>query len=136
MQKPYKVSVVLDKEYGERLFDLTETGPVWIVDTPRNREAAQAEWARDKSRTHLTGVTTFKSGDLSAEDAFVGNLGTIDLHHGPYSADPPYTVLEVIGTPLTGRIKKELAEFGFDQFESLPDGFVAVRPLPDIEAAE
>jgi hypothetical protein len=136
MGKPYKVYVVLDEEYGERLLDLAKTGPVWIVDTSRNREAAQRVWAANKSQTHLNGVTTFTTGDCSAEDALINHLDTIDLHHGVYSADPPYTILEAIGTPITDRLKTELAPFRFNEFESVAEGFRAVRPVPISEATE
>jgi hypothetical protein len=134
MADAYRLFVVLDKDYGERLSDLAPRGPVWIVDTPSNREAAQKLWAVDKSRTHLDGVTTFKGGDCSAEDALINDLETIDLHHGFYSANPPYTVLEVIGTVITERLKTELAGFGFNEFQSNADGFRAVRPVPSSAA--
>ena len=136
MGEPYKVYVVLNREYGERLFDLVPKGPVWIVDTPPNREAAQSLWAADKAQTHLTGVTTFKAGDCPAEDALINEMDTIDLHHGIYSAEPPYTVLEVIGTPITELVKTELTVFGFNEFEAVGDGFRAVRPLPSGDGIE
>jgi hypothetical protein len=45
MTEPYRVFVVVDREYGERLAELAQTGPVWIVDTPANRSVAQQIWA-------------------------------------------------------------------------------------------
>jgi len=33
---PYKVFVVVDREFGEQLATLTPGLPVWIVDTPIN----------------------------------------------------------------------------------------------------
>lgn len=47
-----------------------------------------------------------------------------------YSANPPYTIVEVIGMGISDRVEDALAEFGFDQFELTPQGFRAVRPLP------
>lgn len=42
---PYRVFVVLDREYGEQLSELAEKSPVWIVDTPKNRRTrAAAIW--------------------------------------------------------------------------------------------
>jgi hypothetical protein len=38
---PYKVYVVVDREFGEKLSDLERGMPVWIVDTPTNRPVAQ-----------------------------------------------------------------------------------------------
>jgi len=131
MADAYRVFVVVDREYGERLSELARTGPVWVVDTPNNRAAAQKIWAVDANRSHLNGVTTFKTGeDCSPEDTLINELDTIDLHHGTYSANPPYTVLEVIGAVMSERLKTELSAFGFDEFEATAEGFCAVRPLP------
>ena len=132
MTNTYRVFIVLDREYGDRLSELARSGPVWIVDTPLNRAAAQKIWTVDVNRSHLEGVTTFKMGDGSSpQDAFINELDTIDLHHGTYSADPPYTVLEVIGTPISERIKAELSRFGFDEFQATVEGFHTVRPVPN-----
>jgi len=131
MADAYRVFVVVDREYGERLSELARTGPVWIVDTPNNRAAAQKIWAADANRSHLEGVTTFKTGDdCSCEDTLINELDTIDLHHGSYSADPPYTVLEVIGAVMSERVKTELSQFGFGEFQATAEGFRAMRPLP------
>jgi hypothetical protein len=127
----YRVFVVLDREYAERLSEVAAAGPVWIVDTPTNRAAAQRIWAADPNRSHLDGITTFKTADESSpETALIEQLDTIDLHHGTYSASPPYTVLEIIGTTISERTQAELSRFGFDQFQGTAEGFRAVRQLP------
>jgi hypothetical protein len=132
MVEPYRVFVVLDREYGERLFELAHTGPVWIVDTPLNRTAVQKIWAVDPNRSHLDGVTTFKTGDDSSpEDSLINELDVIDLHHSTYSADPPYTVLEVIGAEMSERVRSGFCEFGFNEFQTTAEGFRAMRPLPN-----
>ena len=61
---------------------------------------------------------------MSSEDVLINELGAIDLHHGLYSANPPYTVLEVIGTGITARLKAELWDFGFDDFQETDQGSV------------
>jgi hypothetical protein len=132
MAEPYRIFVVLDQEYGGRLSELAQTGPVWIVDTPPNRSVAQQIWAANPNRNHLIGITTFKFAEgSSSEDILINELDTIDLHHGTYSANPPYTVLEVIGTKLSARLKAELSQFGFDEFQEGAQGFRAVRPMPN-----
>jgi hypothetical protein len=128
MALAYRVFVVLDRVYGERLSELARIGPVWIVDTTLNRAAAQGIWAERPKGSHLDGVTTFKAGDSSPEDALINELNTIDLHHGSYSADRPYTVLEVIGAVLSESITAELSLFGFIDFQATAEGFRAVRP--------
>ena len=129
MNAEYRVFLVLEKECGEHLRELLRTGPVWVVDTPTNRVAAQKIWAERPDGTHLEGVTTFKSSADCAEDALLEQLGTIDLQHGPYSADPPYTVLECIGASATERLKRELGQYGFNEFQPTSTGFRAIRPL-------
>jgi len=137
MAEAYRVFVVLDRDYGERLLELPRSGPVWIVDTPQNRAAAQNLWAVNPNRNHLEGVTTFKAGqDCSNEETLINELDTIDLHHGSYSADPPYTVLEVIGVRLSDKLENELSRFGFNQFRATTEGFGAVRPVPSNRISE
>lgn len=131
MVDAYRVFVVLDREYGERLSALTRKGPVWIVDTPLNRAAAHDMRALHNYRSHLDGITTFAAGNnLLPEDLFINELGTIDMHHGIYSADPPYTELEVIGTAISDKVKAELSQFGFNDFQPTAERFRAIRPLP------
>jgi hypothetical protein len=127
---PYGVFVVLDGEYGTRLSQLVVKGPVWILDTPINRAAAQSFWNAFPDRDHLDGITVFTSKNSgSTEEALLCEIDTIDMHHNAYSADPPYTVLEIIGTPLTAKIELELSRYGFDEFLTTAEGFRAVRPL-------
>lgn len=137
MAEAYRVFFVLDRDYGERLLELARSGPVWIVDTPQNRAVAQNLWAANPNRNHLEGVTTFKAGDdCSSEETLINELDTIDLHHGSYSADPPYTVLEVIGARLSDKLENELSRFGFNQFRATTGGFGAVRPVPSNHVSE
>jgi hypothetical protein len=136
MTQPYRVFVVVDRDYGQHLTELAKAGPVWIADTPVNRPVAQEIWAAHPNRSHLEGVTTFKvSEGTSSEDMLINELDTIDLHHGTYSANTPYTVLDVIGTLITARLKAELGEYGFDDFQETPQGFRAVRPILDDPAS-
>jgi hypothetical protein len=131
MAEPYRVFVVVDRNYGEPLAALAQTGPVWIVDTPANRTVAQRIREADASSSHLKGITTFKAPEVaSSEDILINELDSIDLHHGAYSANPPYTILDVIGTAITAKLKAELAQFGFNEFQETPQGFCAVRPIP------
>jgi hypothetical protein len=136
MTEPCRVFVVVDRHYGQRLTELARSGPVWIMDTPANRTVAQQIWTADPNRSHLEGVTTFKSPEgSSSEDILINELDTIDLHHGTYSTNPPYTVLDVIGTAITARLRAELAQFDFDEFQETAQGFRAVRPIPTDDVA-
>lgn len=126
---PYKVFVVVDREFGEKLSELEKGVPVWIVDTPTNKPVVQRFWKERPVEDHLTGITTFNDvASLSPEDSLLSHLDTIELHHGVYSADPPYTVLEVLGTELTENATGALSEYGFNKFQITSTGFVTSRP--------
>jgi hypothetical protein len=128
---PYKVYIVVDREFGEQLAQLERGVPVWIVDTPANKVVAQRLWNERHDQDHLTGITTFNDVTSSpTEDILLARLDAIDLHHGTRSAEPPYTVIEVIGTPLSIRAKAGLSEYGFNGFRVTAVGFVAERPEP------
>jgi hypothetical protein len=124
--RPYLVSVVVDGEYGAEIATLLDSGPVWAVDTQTNRTVAADLWAKFPDRDHLDGVTIFQ-GAGSPEETLINKLDTIDMHHNAYSADPPYTILQVFGTVLTARIETELRRYGFDSFSGRADGFRATR---------
>lgn len=125
---PYKVYVVVDRAFGEKLAELERGVPVWIVDTPTNKPVAQRFWNDRPDENHLTGITTFNDlNSLSPEEMLLGHLDTIELHHGSHSADPPYTVIEVFGTQLTASAKNVLSEYGFNAFHITSTGFTASR---------
>ena len=123
-----RVLVILDPTYGQQLLALEPGQPVWIADTPTNAPVVRSIWSRRPGETHLTGITLFSvAGEDAPEDAFIRQLGPIDLHHGPYSTEEPYRVLDVIGASLTDEIEAELKLLGFDVFHRNPNGFTAVR---------
>ena len=123
-----KVILVLEPAYGNRLVPLASTGHVWVIDTPENRVAASGHWAQRPEHKVEYGVTTFKSsGDATRLEMCLGILGTIGLHHGEYASNPPYSVLEVVGLPLTDEAQSAVEDFGFRSFESTTEGFRAAR---------
>jgi hypothetical protein len=124
---PYKVIVVVDRNFGERLVTLPEGTPVWIVDTPINSPVAHCLW-KERKHNDLMGITIFQADSfISPEAILIGELDTIDLHHGSFSADPPYVQLEVYGTHLCNEIRTELFRYGFNEFDSTLEGFRASR---------
>jgi hypothetical protein len=97
-----EVLVVLDPNFADRVRDAWRGQPVWITMSPVNAPEVRALWANTSSPNHLTGITGFAHDErAAAEDRLLGQLSMIDLHHGPYSTDTPYTVLTVIGAQLT-----------------------------------
>jgi len=125
---PYKVYVVVDRAFGEKLAELERGVPVWIVDAPTNKPVARRFWNERPDENHLTGITTFNDlNSLSQEEMLLGHLDTIELHHGSLSANPPYTVIEVFGMQLTAKAKNVLSEYGFNAFQITVTGFTASR---------
>jgi hypothetical protein len=124
----YRVMVVVDRAFGEQLESITRGIPVWIIDSPTNRAFVEKAWREYPEPSHLKGITIFNSPeDASAERSLLGQLDTIDLHHGAYSADPPYSELEVIGVVLTEAIQTALEQTGFKELHPTDSGFRAVQ---------
>jgi hypothetical protein len=127
---PYKIYVVVERKFGEQLMEIPEGVPVWIVDTPINKPVAERLRKERKNQSDLIGITTFNDCTSSSpEELLVDELDTIDLHHGPHSANPPYIELEVVGARLTDEIKAELSEYSFTQFEPTAEGFRCTRSV-------
>ena len=124
-----EVGLVLDPYFGLRLETIAQRMPVWVVDTPTNRPYAEKLWAQRKAGHSAADVTTFCVCESNpADDWCLGILDTIDLHHGEYSADPPYQALEVIGANITDEIRSKLASLGFVNIVANPPrGFRASR---------
>ena len=125
LEKIFKVTLVYDRNFGERLPSIASVSHVWIVDTPANRIFAEDYWRR-RSDDDLTGtITTFKVPEGTTDCPDI--LDTIDLHHGVLSSNPPYAVFEVIGLPLSPQLKSRIRKLGFTLFEPTADGFFARR---------
>lgn len=128
------VAVVVDREFGERLLPLVQRFHVWVCDTPVNRTAAEKAWESISPGAvwNEAGATIFKvSENDNPEDMVLDRLTDVDLHHGEYSHDPAWSVIEVYGSKPTAALRQALQEFGVDKFRETPDGFVCSRPLTE-----
>jgi hypothetical protein len=130
---PRRVVVILDAEYGEKLRGLAPALPIWIVMSPTNEPVIRSLWSMAVGPIDpITGITGLRWDPGSEpEERFLYELDTIDLHHGPDSTMYPYTVLEVIGVPLTVPVRTALSKFGFYHFTEDPDRFIATRSLEE-----
>ena len=129
VNSPHCVHVILDPDFDQRVTDLPTGEPVWIVASPTNEPAVRQLWQQRPPASHLDGITLFRSHG-SPEDAFLREIGTIDLHHGEDSAYPPYSLLEVVGCQPLEEIRSALAEFGFQIIDNSLEGFSAQRSIP------
>ncbi|HEY4031564.1 MAG TPA: hypothetical protein VGM25_14550 [Caulobacteraceae bacterium] len=122
------ILVILDPDYGPRLREVPPGRPIWIAMSPANEPVVRSLWQTRTDVGSVTGITGFRfDAGVAAEENFLANLDTIDLHHGPYSTPVPYTELEVIGAPLNSTVRAVLSQIGFTQFITGEDGFVARR---------
>ena len=122
-----KVALVLDPDYGDKLTSLADVSHVWVIDTPSNRAVASEYWAQNPTYQAELGITTFNSENKSRLESCLNILEAVDTHHGPHSSDPPYSVIEVIGLPLTDDAKAAIEGLGFETFETTVEGFRATR---------
>ena len=118
---PRSVAVVFETDFSDRLGSLAFRSPVWIVDTPRNRAAAEEAWQSTVEWPHIT-VTLFRPPETEAtEDDWRALLGQVSIHERSLEA------IEVIGAPLTLVARAALAESGLARFEETSNGFRAKR---------
>jgi hypothetical protein len=119
--------VVLDPKFGDRLHEVRPGRPIWIVESSLNTPVVRAFWAAPPGLRGRTDVTLFTPKARNAAHAFLSELDMIDLHHGPYSSQTPYTQIDVLGAPLTDEIHAALEYLGFDEFRPDQSGFTAHR---------
>lgn len=92
------VAIVLDPDFGAELHQLAAQMPVWIVDSPGNRPAIEAEWTRRRRDGAVRELSVFRAIDgLAASGHLAALLRTIDAAHGPSAQDPAFRTLLVFG---------------------------------------
>jgi hypothetical protein len=132
MADPYRVAIVVDRQFGPQLADMAKRLHVWICDSPTNRPAVEAIWrARGGREYHIeSGATIFDCApDEAIEDALVNIIRAVDEHHGEHSHDPPWSTIEVIGCSPSPCVQRAFAEFGAQIAGLQPDRFEARRPI-------
>jgi hypothetical protein len=111
---PYRVILVVDRAFGTRVRELPEGTPAWIVDSPANHPAIVARWEEKKEKNHLVGLTSFRdSPQLSPADLAASMIEEIEMHHGVYSHEPPFSRLTVINVSAAPALTSNLEEIGF-----------------------
>lgn len=109
------VAIVFDGEYSASLEKLAFRTPVWLVDTPANRSAAEDAWRDAVEWPHIS-VTLFR-----AHDDWKTLVDEIELRERSLEA------LEVIGKSLTDETRAVLVAAGFTRFDDTANGFRARR---------
>jgi hypothetical protein len=110
---PRSVAIVFSEDYSSQLEKLAFHTPVWMIDTPENRNAAEEAWRRAMEWPHIA-VTLFRPLEWSVLLEQIALQGRFD-------------VIEAIGTPLTPAAEAALREARFVRIEPTPTGFRARR---------
>lgn len=107
------VALVFVADYSASLEALAFRTPVWLVDTPPNRNAAEEAWRSAVDWPHIS-VTLFRE-----QDDWKTLVDQIALRERT-----PDT-LEVIGRALTEETREILVEAGFTRFDESERGVKA-----------
>ena len=110
---PRSVAVVFAEDFSSQLEKLAFHTPVWMVDTPANRAAAEEAWMQAVEWPHIS-VTLFRPLDWEPLLEQIGMQGRFE-------------VVEAIGTGLTPPVREKLEGAGFVRIVETPTGFRARR---------
>jgi len=114
MNPANRITIVADYDFRQGLAGFPEAEPVWIADTPGNRVIIEKAWKDNKNFNHLTGVTSYKTGEsANPEDDVIGLLPIIEEHHGYYSHTPPYDAVLIYGVSRSEKLFKAFQDYGF-----------------------
>ena len=106
------VAIVFNPDFASRLQKLAFHTPVWIVETPQNRAAAEEAWMRRQEWPHIA-ITLFRP-----EEEWRALLTQIAIEH-------PVDSVEVISHGLTEDARTALGEAGYQKFDRTAEGFRA-----------
>jgi hypothetical protein len=131
MTRSVTVNIVVDPEFGDRLAEIAERGPVWIAATATNRAAAEHWWNAHSPPDEFEGVTTFLVVSGEAPEQWCEEvLPTVDMHFGAYDDNPPmYDAVDVWGAIPTSALVEHLATNGYPHITRMDGGFRASRDL-------
>ncbi len=114
---PRSVAIVFAGDFSAQLEKLSFHTPVWLIDTPENRTAAEEAWQRAIEWPHIS-VTLFRSSAATpSRDDWHALLDQIALQKRPVDA------IEIFGAPLTNIARATLEEAGYERFEETANGF-------------
>jgi hypothetical protein len=127
----YRVHLVVDRAFRACEWQLPLNEPVWIVETAANRPYVTESTKTRPGRDHLTGVTAFNDApDSTPEELAERMLSIIDMHHGEYSANPPYDALHVIGARKSADFVAAAGAFGLSEVSGRDFDFELRIPEP------
>lgn len=115
------VAIVFTPDYASQLEKLAFHTPVWLVDTPENRSAAEETWRQAIEWPHIS-VTLFRPPDReAAKEEWLALIEQIRYR------ERAVDTIDAIGVSLTAVARAALEEAGFRRFEESSGGFRARR---------
>lgn len=129
-----RVSIVVDRDYGERILQLAKSSHVWVVDSLDNRPMVERFWREgrlnEKADPFDWGITMFEAeSEESPQMSCARILWDVEDHHGKFSQEPPWLEIEVHGAPLDNRLRGLFLELGVVSFEGRSGGFIGRRAI-------
>ncbi|MBN9682351.1 MULTISPECIES: hypothetical protein [unclassified Corallococcus] len=132
---PHKVGIVVDPGFGDRVAELARVFHVWVVESRENTPVIQGIWksglveaAADPLAVGVTSFATFEGESLEEMCARIAD--DVNVHHGEFAHDPPWSEIEVFGGKLTSILRHVFEELGATAFTPTQEGFVCRRSLP------
>jgi hypothetical protein len=114
-----RIEVIVEPYFRGDLLALARAHPVWIADTPQNKDAIDEAW-RTGGDMDLFEVSRCSVENPSHQMENLGMiLGVLDDHHFPYD-------IIVHGLQPDASVEQFISEAGFRIIERRPDGFTAV----------
>lgn len=118
----YAVALVVDPNFGEDLCLLAERLAVFAISSPANVQASQ-EAALNPSCKHE--VQVLRGLEQTPEETCAGKLRFVIENKAVWSHEPPLSVIEVYGAPLTPHLREVFESETFTKFEVMSNGFIA-----------
>jgi len=127
-----RVHLVVAGDFGERIRELPANELVWVAETPINSPVVRAIWGERPVEPGEIEIGLFPVRmEQTPEEWALGAIPGIDVSYNEEGAGPgAYSVLRVIGTPLSPTLRASLETFGFYQYKETTDGFTAQKHLP------
>lgn len=116
----FAIAIVVDPDFGDRLPALVQRLEVYVVGSPANRGVAKQIY-RENDRN----VQVLRGSPFTPDQQCASFLRTALEFSSVADHDPPLSIVEVFGTPLTAELRKVFEEQAFPVFHETADGFVA-----------
>lgn len=124
----YTVVLVVDPECGDDLWEIAARHDAWVVPSDANRTVVEQIWKERKGESEGPSITIWSAPTPAVtEQDWLAILDTIEVHHGPFSCEPPLDTLSVYGASVTTPITDALRELEYELVKPTGLGFIAFK---------